>query len=312
MKVVILGTGGTIAGTSATAVDNVGYTAAQIGVAELVAAVPPLAALDLECEQVAQVDSKDMSLGVWQRLAQRTAHHLSRDDVAGLVVTHGTDTLEETAYFLQRALAPAKPVALTGAMRPATALVPDGPQNLLDAVTVAASAGTHGAVVVMAGQVHDPADVRKVHSYRTNAFDSGEAGPIAVVEEGVLRSFRPWPVGEPAVARASLDVDVQGWPRVEIVLSHAGASAALVDALTAQGVHGLVVAATGNGTVHADLEAGLRRAQDAGVNVLRSTRCAYGSVVGHDPYAMPSAGALTPVKARIELMLKLMKAPQAS
>src|SRR5882757_8252790 len=106
--IVVLGTGGTIAGTSAVVGDNVGYTAAQIGVSQLVQAVPALAAARLECEQVAQIDSKDMGFAVWRALALRVAHHLARPDVAGIVVTHGTDTLEETAYFLQRVLAPTK------------------------------------------------------------------------------------------------------------------------------------------------------------------------------------------------------------
>src|SRR5438046_2999883 len=103
--IVILGTGGTIAGTAADASDHVGYTAAQIGVAQLVAAVPSLASVPLECEQIAQLDSKDMDFATWQRLAQRTVEHLARDEVRGVVITHGTDTLEETAYFLHRVLA---------------------------------------------------------------------------------------------------------------------------------------------------------------------------------------------------------------
>lgn len=304
--VVILGTGGTIAGTATDPSDAVGYTAGQVGVAELVAAVPPLAGRGLECEQVAQLDSKDMSLAVWQRLAQRVAHHLARAEVQGVVVTHGTDTLEETAYFLQRALAPAKPVVLTAAMRPATSLQADGPQNLLDAVSVAGAEGARGAVVVMSHRVHDPADVRKVHSWHLDAFDSGDAGPLAVVEQGVLRMHRAWPQGPAAITRRQLDRELMRWPRVEIVMSHAGVGASLVDALIDHGVHGLVVAGTGNGTVHRDLEAALRNAQDAGVRVLRSTRCAFGAVVGEPAGALPSAGALTPVKARIELMLEML------
>ena len=307
-RIVLLGTGGTIAGMAIDAGDNVGYTAAQLGVEQLVAAIPPLADCPVEVEQVAQIDSKDMSHAVWRELALRCAHHLVRPDVAGLVVTHGTDTLEETAWFLQRALAPAKPLVLTAAMRPAGALQADGPQNLLDAVTVARTAGAHGVVVVVGGAVHGAADVRKLHSYRIDAFGSGEAGPIAVVEEGRLRCFRAWPGDAALVPPAALEVDADRWPRVEIVLSHAGAGPALVEALVAQGVRGLVVAATGNGSVHVQLDAALHAAQRAGVRVLRSTRCAFGAVVGDAAQALPSAGALTPVKARIELMLELMRA----
>ena len=303
-KIVILGTGGTIAGTAASATDAVGYSAAQLGVAQLVARVPPLAALPLECEQVAQLDSKDMDFATWQRLAQRAAFHLARADVAGIVVTHGTDTLEETAYFLHRVLAPKKPLVLTAAMRPATSLLADGPQNLLDAVSVARDAGAHGVLVAVASRVWAGAEVRKAHSYQLDAFDGGDAGPLAAIEEGTLRWWRETPTGDalglPRIAR-----DAAAWPRVEIVLSHAGAGGELVDALVAQRVAGIVVAGTGNGTLHQALEAALQRAQAAGVRVLRSTRCAAGPVIG-GASSLPSAAALSSVQARVELLLQLL------
>ena len=303
--IVVLGTGGTIAGTAADAADNVGYTAAQLGVEALVRALPALAGLPLECEQVAQADSKDMGFAIWRALALRTAHHLARDDVAGVVVTHGTDTLEETAYFLQRVLAPTKPVAMTAAMRPATSLNADGPQNLLDAVTVAGTPGARGVVVVTAGAVHAAADVRKAHTYRLDAFTSGDAGPLGVVEEGRVTAWRAWPQGE-ALGLQWLPVEDDAWPQVEIVTSHAGASGALVRAACEIGVQGLVVAATGNGTVHAALEAALLEAQDQGVTVWRSSRCGNGRVIGRADDVLPSAGELTPVKARVELILQLL------
>jgi L-asparaginase len=302
-RVVILGTGGTIAGRSAQAGDNVGYTAGQIGVDHLVAAVPALAGEALEAHQVAQLDSKDMDHATWLLLAQHLAFHLARPEVQGVVVTHGTDTLEETAYFLQRLLAPAKPVVLTAAMRPATALLADGPQNLLDAVRVARFDGVRGVVAVLNGQVLGAQDVRKVHTYRVEAFSAGDAGPLAVLEEGRLRLFRSWPQGS-GLGLAWLPSDAARWPRVELLTSHAGASGGLVDALVAQGVHGIVVAGTGNGTVHRELLAALQRAQAAGVSVWRSSRCVNGAVVGDG--MLDSAGALPPVKARIELMLQLM------
>jgi len=310
-KIVVLGTGGTIAGTSAVASDNVGYTAAQIGVAQLVQAVPALAAVPLECEQVAQIDSKDMGFAVWRTLALRAAHHLARDDVAGLVVTHGTDTLEETAYFLQRVLAPGKPVVMTAAMRPATSLQADGPQNLLDAVRVAGYAGAYGVVAVLNGQMHSAHDVRKTHTYRLDAFSSGDPGPLGVLEEDRLRRFRPWPQGI-AIGAERLPADVSTWPRVEIVTSHAGASGAVVRALCAGGAQGLVVAATGNGTLHHEVEAALREAQAQGVRVLRSSRCLNGRVLAQADDVLPSADDLTPVKARVELMLGMMSLLKAT
>ena len=306
-KIAILATGGTIAGTSPVPGDNLGYTAAQLRVEDLVASVPALAGLPLVPEQVAQVDSKDMTFEIWRDLAQRCSHWLAQPDVAGVVVTHGTDTLEETAFLLQAVLAPAKPVVLTCAMRPATALAPDGPQNLLDAVSLAAWPGARGVVAVCAGTIHGARDVAKRHPYRLDAFDSGDAGPIGYVEERRVRLLRDWPelVGN-APARLRKFVQAKRWPRVEIVMSHAGAGGAIVQALLDQGVDGIVVAGSGNGSVHRDLQAALRKAHDAGVTVVRSTRCAEGEVLARPNDVFPHSAGLSPVKARIALMLRLL------
>ena len=162
-KIVILGTGGTIAGTAASPLDHTGYTAGQLGVADLLAGLPTAAMVGgadrFMVEQLAQIDSKDMGFEVWVKLALRVAHHLSQSEVQAVLITHGTDTLEETAYFLHALLMPSKPVVLTCAMRPATALVPDGPQNLMDALAVAASPGAGGVSVVCAGAVFGAEDV---------------------------------------------------------------------------------------------------------------------------------------------------------
>ncbi len=307
-KIVVLGTGGTIAGTAGTAGDNIGYTAAQLGVAQLLDALPALRGLPLEAEQVAQLDSKDMDGATWQRLAARCAHWLARPDVQGLVITHGTDTLEETAWFLQCVLQPAKPVVLACAMRPATALAPDGPQNLLDAVAVARTPGAQGVVAVCAGRVHGAREVAKVHPYRVDAFDSGEAGPLAVVEEGAVRLLRGWPGAGQAddVLLAALAQD-RGWPRVEIVMNHAGASGAIVEALVAQGIDGLVAAGTGNGTLATPLEEALAAAQAGGIRVLRASRCPLGRVLPHAGAPLPDSGGLSPVKARVSLLLQLLR-----
>ena len=309
-KIVVLGTGGTIAGTSAQAGDNIGYTAAQVGVAQLLAAVPGLQAMagTLLTEQVAQIDSKDMDGDVWRALALRCAHHLADPDVRGIVITHGTDTLEETAWFLHQVLDARKPVVLTCAMRPATALAPDGPQNLLDAVAVATAPGACGVVMVAAGEVHGARHVQKVHPYRVNAFTSGDVGPLGFVEEGAVRLAQNWPPALDGKAQAAIEriANIVTWPRVEIVVSHAGATGAVVDALVRDGVQGLVVACTGNGTIHHALEAALLRAQAAGVKVVRSTRCPLGQVLPKAGDVLPDSHGLSPVKARIALMLALL------
>lgn len=312
-KIVVLGTGGTIAGLAASPGEVLAYQAAQIGVEQLLAAVPGLRGMPLVTEQVAQVDSKDMDEAVWQRLVQRCSHWLAQEDVAGIVVTHGTDTLEETAFLLQEVLAPAKPVVLTCAMRPASAPQPDGPRNLMDAVAVARCPGARGVLLVCAGEIHDARAVAKVHPFRLDAFASGEAGPLGWVEEGRVRRQRPWPELAEDADLAARVAQCTAWPRVEIVMNHAGATGAIVQALLSQGVDGIVVAGTGNGSVSASLEAALLAAQEQGVRVWRSTRCAQGEVLPHAGDVLPDARGLPPVKARVRLMLDLLGArpPQA-
>ncbi len=314
-RLVILGTGGTIAGRARQAGDNVGYVAGQVSVAELVSAVPALANVRLDVEQIAQIDSKDMGLAVWQALVGRVAAHLQDPSVSAVVVTHGTDTLEETAFVLQRLLQPVKPVVLTCAMRPASALVPDGPQNLSDAVAVAQSASAGGVVVVCAGQVHGARDVTKVHTYRLDAFDSGDAGPLACVEEGEMRSFRPWPSSPPGDAHdtelLARFLAADALPRVELVTSHADTDGSLVRALLmaqagGRPLRGIVVAGTGNGTVHQALAEALDAAQVQGVRVVVGTRCARGRVVPHPGLAFTDSSGLSPVKARLSLALELL------
>jgi L-asparaginase len=310
-KIIVLATGGTIAGTAVTPGDNIGYTAAQVGVDQLLAAVPGLYAAAggcLQAEQIAQLDSKDMDFDVLSLLAQRCATALADPEVRAIVITHGTDTLEETAWFLRTVLSAKKPVVLTCAMRPSTALAPDGPQNLLDAVAVATTEGARGVVVVAAGVVHGAQRVQKVHPYRVDAFSSGDAGPLGWVEEGRVRLAQDWPpaLAEHAPFAIEKIVNRTDWPRVELVVSHAGASGALVDALVRDGVRGIVAAATGNGTLHYALEAALLRAQRAGVRVVRSTRCPQGQVLPKPGDAITDSGGLSPVKARISMVLDLL------
>ena len=312
-KIVILGTGGTIAGQSSSPANNIDYTAAQFSVDQLVAAIPALATQgNLLCEQVAQIDSKDMTFAVWTALASRVQHHLAQVDVQGVVITHGTDTLEETAYFLQTVLRPSKPVVLTCAMRPATAAVPDGPQNILDAVTVARYRGAHGVVVVCAGVVHSAFDVQKIHTFQLNAFGSGDAGPTGFMGENGLKVLRNWPEAQKIQVRTAIENiaalnRIEFWPKVDIVMNYAGVDGGLVDAMVGQGVQGLVVAGTGNGTVHQVLEASLLKATAQGVQVVRATRCVDGPVIARADDIFPASNGLSPVKTRIALMLDLIK-----
>jgi L-asparaginase len=330
-QIIVLGTGGTIAGTAASSSDHTGYTAAQIGVATLLQSVPGLPEAlqghELVSEQVAQLDSKDMDFATMQQLAQRCAHHLAQPQVKGIVITHGTDTLEETAYFLHRVI-PAelqsKPIVITCAMRPATSSEADGPRNLRDAVIVARDTKARGVLAVCAGDVHHALHVQKIHTYALNAFSSGD---VALGEPGVMAqvngqkvhwkpvsqafSEEKWPLAGMEPARGAIDLIVNtptAWPHVEIVLNHAQASGSIVRALLAASkkddpLRGIVVAGTGNGTVSETLQIALSEAQSSGVEVVITSRCAWGGV-----RSGMHGSTLSAVKARIELLLKLLGA----
>jgi L-asparaginase len=315
-RVVVLGTGGTIAGTGA-GPQAVAYQAAQLSVAQLVQAVPELASVALETQQVAQIDSKDMGWPVWQALAEALQTALARDDVGAVVITHGTDTLEETAYLLHRLLDVDKPVVLTAAMRAATSAQADGPRNLRDAVLVAQGAalrGQAGVVAVMAGAVWPGRAVRKAHSWHIDAFDGGDEAPLALVTDGgIVEGDAPWPA--PGRAGWACVRETPTPPRVEIVTSHAGADGQLVEALLAQRsatkddghrLKGLVVAGTGHGTTHQGLSKVLVLAEQQGVSVWRSTRVARGGVQAREGDRWPAAGTLTVAQARVALILALL------
>lgn len=310
-RVVVLTTGGTIAGAATHSDDHSGYVAGALGAAELLRAVPPLADVPIETEAVGAIDSKDMGPGLWRPLVAALARHLARQDVTGVVVTHGTDTLEETVWLLQRVLAPAKPVMMVAAMRPSTALSADGPQNLLDAVRAARVPALAGVHACLGGRIWAAQDVHKRHSYQVDAFGAADAAPVAMVVEGQVV-----PVAAPcseAAARArgpalGPDLVQRPWPWVGLLTSHADARPEAVRAWVGAGVRGLVVAGTGAGTVHAAWHAPLAEAQAAGVAVALATRCAAGPVLA--PAAAPWRvyPGLSAVKARVELALELMAA----
>jgi L-asparaginase len=329
--IVVLGTGGTIAGTAASSSDHTGYTAAQIGIASLLQSVPglqeALRGREIVCEQVVQLDSKDMDFETMLLLVQRCIHHLTEQQVTGIVITHGTDTLEETAYFLHRMIPrelQAKPVVLTCAMRPATSSEADGPRNLRDAVLVAGDPNAHGVLAVCAGDVHHALAVQKVHTYALNAFASGDpATGQALSLAGSVDEYPSWADaiswkdfynkndGFPHVTREEFAIKlvvISGnrslqWPRVEIVLNHSHATGSIVRALLSAStpqdpLRGIVVAATGNGTVSESLQGALDEAQSKGVEVVIASRCAWGGIHASSP--------LSVVKARVELVIKLL------
>ncbi|WP_350029254.1 MULTISPECIES: asparaginase [unclassified Caballeronia] len=307
-RVAVLATGGTIAGQAGDSSKTAGYKAGVVGVDKLLDAVPALGSVArIHAEQIASIDSKDMSAALWTQLARRIDELLAQDDIDGVVVTHGTDTLEETAYLLHLTVKSAKPVVLTAAMRPSTALSADGPLNLLNAVTVAASkdAAGKGVLVAFNNQIHSARDVTKTSTYAVDAFRSPETGLLGFVQDGRVE-FQRTVVRAHTVASEFAVAD--RWPMVEIVASYADVSRVTVDALVAAGVRGIVVAGTGNGSMHAVLTQALADAVKQGVAVVRASRVGSGHVMRNgaandDALGTVSAGTLNPYKARVLLML---------
>jgi L-asparaginase len=319
-KIVVLGTGGTIAGESESADEGLSYKAAQRGIGELLKSASStnlawpevLAACQFEAEQVAQLDSRDMDFETWIRLAQRCDHWLAQDDVAALVVTHGTDTLEETAYFLSQVLNHSKSIVLTCAMRPANFKDADGPQNLRDALLVAATTKGPGVWLVAAGEIHHSQFVQKVHPTRLNAFDSGETGAAGRVQKDKVQWFENFskPLPNLRLHVSQLPLPTQ-WPWVEIVMNHVNASQKHVDALVNAGVQGLVIAGTGNGSVSSKVKESLVRAQVAEVQIRLSSRCNQGAVIPTSSHVFDAKGALSPAKTRVALLLDIMSERQS-
>ncbi|MFM0201534.1 asparaginase [Paraburkholderia fungorum] len=309
-RIAVLATGGTIAGAAADATNTSGYQAGVVGVDQLLAVVPALSTVArIAAEQIASVDSKDMAMALWTTLAQRINTLLAEDDVDGVVVTHGTDTLEETAYLLHLTIKSDKPVVLTAAMRPASALSADGPLNLLNAMTVAANAGARGQGVLVAfnNRIHSARDVVKTSTYAVDTFQSPEIGALGWVQDGRVEFQRS--VVRPHTRAAEFVIGAK-WPHVEVVVSYAGVTRIAVDALVAAGVRGIVVAGTGNGSIHAAMQQALADAASQGVAVVRSSRVGSGHVMRNgaaadDALGFISAGSLNPYKARVLLMLAL-------
>lgn len=314
-KVVILGTGGTIAGAGGAATNVTGYTPSVIGVDELAAAVPGLAEVaDLEARQLFQVASYLLDTSHWLAIAAGVSEALARPDVHGAVVTHGTDTLEETAYFLHLAVRSAKPVVVTGAMRPATALSADGPMNLFNAVSLAASrdAVGKGVLVTLNDAIGCARDMGKTHGAALDAFRSPESGFLGWMENGAARFYK----ASTRRHTAHSEFDLSGLdrlPQVEAVLGYAGAGGALVDAAVASGARGIVYAGTGNANLTAAARSALVAARKQGVAGVRASRTGTGIVTrntGHvddDALDFVVADNLSPQKARVLLVLGLTR-----
>jgi L-asparaginase len=311
--IVVLATGGTIAGAAASGT-QAGYTSGAVTIDAMLAAVPGIKDLaNIKGEQIANVGSQDMSFAIMLTLAKRCNELLKDNAVTGIVVTHGTDTMEETAFFLNLTVKSDKPVVLVGSMRPSTAVSADGPLNLYDAVAVAADphARGRGVLVVMNDWIHGAHSLTKTSTTAVQTFLSPLRGLVGVSTYG-KNDFYNSPSWKHTSA-SEFDVsNVNALPRVDILYAYADMSPDLIDASVANGAKGIVVAGVGNGNMNkASLEAAAKAAKK-GVVVVRSSRVATGSVgrnveVNDDEMGFVASDELNPQKARILLTLALLK-----
>jgi len=310
-RVHILATGGTIAGKAGSEVEA-GYRAGEVGVKTLLASVPGLDDLaQVTGEQIAQIGSQDMDDGLWLKLAARVNALFAADEADGIVITHGTDTAEETSFFLTLTVKSDRPVVLTGAMRPATSLSADGPLNLYNAVAVAADpkARNLGVIVAINDDLHSARDVTKSNTTDVQTFISPGRGLLGTASYGRIRYFRQ--PTHPHTTRSEFSTDgVARLPRVDILYAHANMPPDLIRASVAAGARGIVIAGMGNGNVSTEAAAVLAEIARRNVTVVRSTRVMSGDVarnveMNDDELGSVAADQLNPQKSRVLLQLCL-------
>jgi L-asparaginase len=312
-SITVLGMGGTIAGLAANPKNSKEYKAGELGVADLIKNIAPSNAFHLDVHNVAQINSKDMLVGHWQALLAAVHEAVCKPRTHAVVITHGTDTLEETAHLLQ-AMGPwPKPLVLTCAMLPANAPQADGPGNLKDALSWALQSTT-GVFVVCAGKVHTSQDVQKITTENVDAFTSGPQGCWATWIDGQWQIHaRPYSPSQseqrPSLAYA---LAAKSWPRVEMVTNHALNDGAVVRGLLANSgseetpLAGIVLAGTGMGTASQELEQALQKAVNSGVRVWLSSRCIFGLAHAQTNTVWGEITLLSAAKARTALCLSLL------
>ena len=311
--VVVLATGGTIAGAAGSDV-QAAYKSGQVGVDQLLAAVPQTKKIaTLRGEQISNIGSQDMNDEVWLKLARRVNELAAMNDVSGIVITHGTDTIEETAYFLNLVVKSRKPVVLTAAMRPSTALSADGPLNFFNAVAVAANknAAGRGVLVVVNDWIHGAASLTKTSTTAVQTFLSPQTGLIGTVAYGQIEFYRG-PVGKHTTTSEFSLEGVTALPRVDIIMAHENMDGALINAAAAAGARGIVIAGVGNGNLTQAAVTALGAQAAKGVVCVRSTRVATGVVgrnveLNDDKLGFVASMDKNPQKARVLLRLALLQ-----
>lgn len=311
-RIVILGTGGTIAGFIDSTIATTGYTAGAIDIDVLIKAVPQIRDLaDISWEQIANIDSSNMCDEIWLRLAKKIAK-LFAEGIDGVVITHGTDTMEETAYFLNLTIKSDKPVVLVGAMRPSTAISADGPKNLYNAVALVANkeAKNKGVMVAINDKILSARGVVKTHSLNVDAFSSPDFGDLGYIVDGKVFFYNN--VTKAHTKNAPFDVSkLTSLPKVDILYSYSNdGSGVAAKALFEHGTKGIVVAGSGAGSIHKNQKDVLKELLKKGLKVVVSSRVVAGCVAVSDSdekLGFISAEDLNPQKARVLLMLALTK-----
>ena len=314
-RIKVLATGGTIAGAQTTQADA-GYKSGTFSVDDLIKAVPQLKNIaELSGEQVANIGSQTMNYEVWLKLAKRVNEVLQSDDVDGVVITHGTDTMEETGYFLTLVVKSDKPVVLVGSMRPATAISADGPINLYNGVALAGNpeARGRGPLIVLNDTIHYAREAQKMHTTRMDTFESPNRGIAGVMNTGKATFYSLITTRHTTKSEFSIDgLTPENMPLVVVLYSYVNLGDKIIDALVDHGVKGIVLAGVGDGNTTDAALAGLERAAKKGVAVVRSSRTGGGLVdrnveVNDDKLGLIAGMELSPQKARILLTLGLAK-----
>lgn len=312
-NITILATGGTIAGAGESSTKS-SYSAGAVTVDKLISAVPSIKELaNIKGEQISNIGSQEMNDKVWIKLAKRVNTLLKKDDVDGVVITHGTDTMEATSYFLDLTVKSKKPIVFVGAMRSGSSMSADGPMNIFNAVNVAIDKQTagKGVVVVMNDEIHSAREVTKVNTSRVNAFASPNTGKIGTVYYGNVHYYMN-PTRKHTYNSEFNIEKINSLPRVEILYAHSNDSDIFVNAAVKAGAKGIIHAGMGNGNLYPSTQEALGKAVKKGIIVARTSRVGSGRTnlhgeVNDEKYGFIATDNLNAQKARILLMLGLTK-----
>ncbi|AXX88268.1 type II asparaginase [Malaciobacter marinus] len=312
-NITILATGGTIAGAGESSTKS-SYSAGAVTVDKLISAVPSIKELaNIKGEQISNIGSQEMNDKVWIKLAKRVNTLLKKDDVDGVVITHGTDTMEATSYFLDLTVKSKKPIVFVGAMRSGSSMSADGPMNIFNAVNVAIDKQTagKGVVVVMNDEIHSAREVTKVNTSRVNAFASPNTGKIGTVYYGNVHYYMN-PTRKHTYNSEFNIEKINSLPRVEILYAHSNDSDIFVNAAVKAGAKGIIHAGMGNGNLYPSTQEALGKAVKKGIVVARTSRVGSGRTnlhgeVNDEKYGFIATDNLNAQKARILLMLGLTK-----